>query len=156
MSQWEAAEHQLARMVKGVVVTDLTKQYADIDVETDNFSYSVKCQNNVLKYNSILFETLLIDTYNNSSMDGSFLKCEADRYAIKFDNTWLLLDTQALKEMLLHKDAKYPVKTTQGWLEDKNKAEGRTYNRAKMLSLTPKQLINSPAFITGTNYKGIK
>lgn len=154
--QWEKAEVELASITKGKVVTDLALQYKDIDVVTDNFSYSVKHQTRVLKYNSLLFELTLMDTDNGNTMDGSFIKCEADRYAIKFDDVWLMFDTKLLKTFILDQRDTLKQKVTQGWLEDKNKAQGRTYNRGIMVSLTPKQLIDSDAFVWGRNYKGIK
>lgn len=154
--KWEEAEIELARITKGRVVTDLTKQYKDIDIETDSYTYSVKHQTRVRKYNSLLFEVTLIDTDNGDSMDGSFLKCEADRYAIKFEDTWLMFDTKLLTDYINDNKSTLVKKTTQKYLEDANKASGRKYNRGVMYSLTPKQLINSNAFIWGRNYGDLK
>lgn len=151
MCKWQEAEHQLANMVKGKVVTELALQYKDIDVITSNYTYSVKHQNKVVEYDSLLFELTLQNTDNGRKMDGSFLKCEAARYAIKFDDTWLMFDTNLLKSFILERRDTLKERVTQRWLEDKNKAEGRTYNRGIMVSLNPKDLISSPAYITGYN-----
>lgn len=154
MNQWEQAEQDLAFLINGDVTTDLALQYKDIDVTTENFTYSVKWQSQVSKYNSILFETLLINTSNNQSMAGSFTSCQADRYAIKwYDNNnktvWGIFDTLLLKEEINKGDWK--VQYTNTRTNNANRRERRTYNSTTMVQVPPSSIINSPAYLTGIN-----
>lgn len=155
MSKWYKAEKELAKLVDGYVTKSKKLQFQDIDVVSPNFTYSCKFQTGVLMYNSILFEMLLEDTTTGNKMAGSFPKCKADRYAIKFDNTWLMFGTAKLKEYIASVKDTLVEKTTRSDVESSNKQDGRTYDRGICLSLTPKQLIDSPAFIVGINFEDL-
>jgi len=154
MNQWEQAEKDLASLIGGSVTNDLVLQYKDVDVLTKDYTYSVKWQSQVSKYNSILFETHLINTLDNTSMNGSFTSCEADRYAIKwYDNNnkvvWGIFDTQLLKEVIDQGDWKFQYTNTK--TNNNNRRERRKYNSTKMVQVPPSSVINSPAYLTGIN-----
>lgn len=154
MNPWQEAEQQLARLIGGCVVDDLVLQYKDIDVVTENFSYSVKWQSLVYKYNSILFETKLINSSNGNTTVGSFGVCEADRYAIKWVDAnnkyvWAIFDTTSLKEIINNGD--WAKQYTNRNTARANKADGRVYDSTEMVRIPPNTIINSDAFLIGIN-----
>ena len=154
MNQWQKAELEIARLIGGCIVEDLVLQYKDIDVVTDLYSYSVKWQSLVAKYDSVLFETHLVDTTNNTTTKGSFPKCEADRYAIKWPDAnnktvWAIFDTTLLKEFI--DDGEWKKQYTNSTTSNMNKKDGRTYNSTVMVCVPPSKLINCNAFLTGIN-----
>ena len=100
----------------------------------------------VSKYNTVLFEYLQVDTSNYSTMEGSFLKCEADLYAITYDDVWLILDAKKLKQFILSgiwKDVRTTAKAEQFNTNKRGSKYTRTYNYKVPLD----SLIGSNAFL---------
>lgn len=141
MKNWERAEIEFCNLLHDVynvgasVTKDLELQYKDIDViyvaNNKDFSVSVKEQNSVEKYKTLLFEYLLVDTNDFSSMQGNVITCGADYYAIKYKQNgvdyFLVVKTKELKGLLL--GGVWETKSTTKHTEQLNKSQGRKYNR---------------------------
>lgn len=155
MKQWQQAEEVFAKMSKGTVVTDLQQQYKDIDVITQHGNtVSIKVQNDCYKYNSVLFEVELQSTHTNAPpMEGSLHKCEAQYYVVYLTDcgVWMMFDTAKLKEFVLQ--GNHHKRTTTKWTEEKNRTQGRTYDRGINITIPPKALLQCDALIKTIEYK---
>lgn len=145
---WQESELDLVNLLDdcfgfgGKVVTDLSMQYADIDVmDARMHSYSVKLQESSSKTGNFAFETKLESTSDGRIIDGSFTKCQADYYTIfrTFNNVkWCFLcDTNKLKHFI--NTNTYPNVTTRTQTELINNT-GRKFNRGHCTLVPVKDL----------------
>lgn len=151
MSDWKKSELDFCKLMEkmggATLIDELALQYVDIDAKLkDGRTVSIKEQTLVSKYNTVLFEYLLVDTDTYDSMDGSFLSCKADLYAITYDKTWLILDSKKLKKFVLSGIWSNMRTTTKAELYNKNIRKAK-HNRTYNYKIPLDQLLASDAFL---------
>lgn len=151
MSDWKKTELNFCKLVEkcggATLLSDTVNQYKDIDaIMKDGRTVSIKQQTLIKKYNTVLFEYLMIDTSNFNHMDGSLLYCKADLYAINYDNTWLLLDAPKLKKFVL--SGCWETMRTNSKAEEYNRnIRKATYDRTFNYKIPLDSLLKSDAFL---------
>lgn len=155
MNNWKQAEIDFCNLlhdvykVGGELVEDLSQQYKDIDVSYKvagkSYTVSVKEQNSVEKYNTLLFEYLLVDTNDFSTMQGNLITCGADYYAIRYNingvSHFIVVSSKTLKSIII--GGVWETKSTTKYTEQKNKEEGRKYNRTLNWKVPLNSILNS-------------
>lgn len=135
------AEQLCAAQFDGQLTNLKAHQYKDIDAfvttkQGVKASVSVKDQLwSSEKYGAIQIEMKLTNTVSGASMDGCFIKCEADYYfwrvwTKEFGDTWAIVKVSAMKEFINKNKANLKKWQTQEKTEAKNRSYGRKFDRA--------------------------
>lgn len=135
------AEQIAVEQFGGELVTDKERQWKDVDVVINTkqgleASVSVKDQLwSSERYNAIQIELRLVESTTGRSMDGCFLKCEADYYfwrvfTKEHGDTWAIIPVDKMKEYVEENEGVLRKWQTQPKTEAKNRSYGRKYDRA--------------------------
>ena len=137
-NKWKKTEQLFAKHFNCTLDTDLKAQYADIDAtnKLTGTTFSIKDIDDASKkFKCILLEVKLLDTNINTGevrreAKGSFLKCEAEMFAIRLhhkgNSCWYVTETKELQRIL--QDNTFDTVRTRRETENRNRATGRTYN----------------------------
>lgn len=121
------------------LVSDLDKQYQDIDAITENgITVSIKSQETSMRTGNFSFEVTLLDTRTQQKRPGNFHECKADYYAIWSGTNWYLFRTSDIHFYVIN----YGKKKT--WLNEyraeDNRKQGRKYDQAESILIKVSEL----------------
>lgn len=146
------AEQLVVAQFGGVLLSDKTFQYKDIDarVTSKNGTQALVSVKDQLwsseKYGAIQIETKLTNTKTGASIDGCFLKCEADYYfwrvwTKEHGDTWAIVKVGKMKEYIAKNKETLKKWKTQEKTEAKNRSYGRKFDRAEGFVVPLAQLV---------------
>jgi len=129
--------------------TSMVQQNKDIDctIRKDKRTVSVKEQHSADKFNMFLFEYKQIRTRDLETIDGNFISCEADLYAIATPSSWYIFDASKLKEYVNSNN--WSTVYTTAYTESLNrKYKGmQGYDRTMSYKVPIKSLVNNGCFL---------
>ena len=127
-------EQKFVDQFGGKLITDLSRQYKDEDVEMEykghTFTFSIKHQLAAERTGNFSFEVLLEDTRTGKQRVGNFHENEADYYVIAANGLWYIWKSSTLHEYVMNNKSKYRYIHTNSYLESDNRQRGRTFDRA--------------------------
>lgn len=146
------AEHLAAKQFNGVLTQEKKHQYADIDLfiqgkDKEWKSVSVKDQLwSSGKYGGIQVELSLCNTRTNKTIDGCFNTNQADYYfwRVSVNNTdsWLVIECSVMQQYVKEHLSSLKAWSTRPNTEEKNRAYGRTYDRATGVVIPVKDVLS--------------
>ena len=146
------AEQLCVNQFRGKLLTSKEYQYKDIDCFVKSkqgvkYTASVKDQRSSTKqgYNTIQLELEQVNTRNNKTCNGCFVKNQSDYYfwLVVHNNKeqWCIVKSSVLKEYVKKNKHKLPTWQTKPNTEAKNRKYGRTYDRSKGVLVTIEKLL---------------
>lgn len=143
----EAAERICAEQFNGTLTDEKKHQYKDIDLFIKGKSCSVKDQlHSSKKWGSVQVELQLINTDDDSSMQGCFYSNESDYYFWRIHteekgDSWCVIESAKLKALVEQKQHSFRKWYTTKATEARNKKYGRTFNRSVGVVIPVSELV---------------
>lgn len=146
------AEKLCVNQFRGELLSSKEWQFKDIDCfvrskQGTTYTASVKDQRTSTKlgYNTIQLELEQVNTRNNKSCNGCFIKNKSDYYfwLVVHNNKeqWCIVKSSVLKDYVKSNKSTLPTWQTKPTTEAKNRKYGRTYDRSKGVLVTIEKLL---------------